>query len=41
MRSTAYRNEPGQFLTAMAWVAIASFVAGFGGFLIFGLNSVG
>lgn len=41
MRSTAHRREPPQFVAAMAWVALASFAAGFGGFLLFGMNTLG
>ena len=41
MRTTVHRSDPSQFMGAMAWVAIASFVAGFGGYLIFGLNAMG
>ena len=41
MRTTAYRSDPSQFLTAMAWIAIGSFMAGFGGYLAYGLNAAG
>jgi hypothetical protein len=39
MQSAIYRESPTTFLGSMALVAIGSFVAGFGGYLIFGLIS--
>ncbi len=36
MRTVARRQNPFAFLGSMVWVAVASFVAGFAGFLIFG-----
>lgn len=41
MRSMAFRDEPAAFLGSMAWVAVGSFVLGFGGYLVFGLNALG
>jgi hypothetical protein len=37
MRTAVRRDDPVSFLRSMAFVAIASFVAGFAGFLVFGL----
>ena len=41
MQSAIYREDPATFLRSMALVAVGSFVAGFGGYLIFGLNLIG
>ena len=41
MQSAIYREDPTVFLRSMALVAVGSFVAGFGGYLIFGLNLIG
>lgn len=38
MRTAARRHNPFSFLGSMVWVAIASFVAGFAGFLVVGLT---
>lgn len=39
MRSSVYRHT-GSILSPMGWIAAASFIAGFGGFLLFGLGSM-
>ncbi len=38
MRTVARRTNPFSFLGSMVWVAVASFVAGFAGFLIIGMT---
>ena len=38
MRTAIRREDPVSFLRAMAWVAAGSFIAGFAGYMIFGLN---
>jgi len=40
MRLIAHRTESPPLIGPMAWMAIASFVAGFGGYLAFGLINV-
>jgi hypothetical protein len=40
MRSSVYRHHTGSILSPMGWIAAASFIAGFGGFLLFGLGSL-
>lgn len=37
MRTAIRRDDPVSFLRSMAFVAVASFVAGFAGYLVFGL----
>jgi hypothetical protein len=38
MRTAVRRDDPVSFLRSMVWVAVGSFVAGFAGYLIFGLT---
>jgi hypothetical protein len=41
MRSTAYhRHSAGPAVSPLVWIAAASFIAGFGGFLLIGLNTL-
>jgi hypothetical protein len=41
MRSTAYhRRSMGPAISPLVWIAAASFIAGFGGFLLIGLNTL-
>ncbi len=37
MRTAIHRENPVSFLRSMAFVAVASFVAGFAGYMVFGL----
>lgn len=39
MQTAIYKDDPAAFLRSMTLVAIGSFVAGFGGFLVVGLMS--
>ena len=36
MRSTLRRDDPAVFVRSMGWVALTSFVIGFGGYLLLG-----
>lgn len=38
MRTAARRQNPFSFLGSMVWIAAASFVAGFAGFMVLGLT---
>jgi hypothetical protein len=41
MRSTVYhRRLSGPAVSPLVWIAAASFIAGFGGFLLIGLNTL-
>ena len=41
MRSTVYhRHSTGPAVSPLVWIAAASFIAGFGGFLLIGLNTL-
>lgn len=37
MRTALRRDDPVSFMKSMAFVAVASFVAGFAGYMVFGL----
>lgn len=42
MRSSAYRRQysSGPIVSPLAWIAAASFFAGLGGYLLFGLSTL-
>lgn len=42
MRSSVHRHHAGSglMISPLIWVAAASFIAGFGGYLLFGLNNL-
>jgi hypothetical protein len=41
MQSAIYREDPTVFRRSRSLVAVGSFIAGFGGYLVFGLNLIG